>query len=97
MRWRRRLGRAEVSLLQVLFATSLDQENMGSFENLYVFEEVLIMDLEVSVFEFPCLKVRSEMRRPDPFPIRTHTSLLIVPYFMKIVSKKTVSSDPRGM
>ena len=69
---------------------------MGYFGNLYVLEEVLIVDLEVSVFEFPCLKVRSEMRRAVPLP---HMDSHLPPRCSVLCENriyKPVSSDHEG-
>ena len=49
------------------------------------------MDLEVSVFEFPCLEVSTEMRQTYPFSIRIYTTVLIGPHLMKIISTNVSS------
>src|SRR5271154_529083 len=90
-----RVVRLEViSLLRGLFATRLvDRLRLWC---LYVLKEIFVVDLEVSVFEFPCLEVSAEMRQTYPFSIRTYTTVLIAPHLMKIISTN-VSSYFEGM
>lgn len=94
MRSLRRLDREEVSLLRALFSARLDRANQG-VANFYVLEEIFIMDLEVSMFEFPCLEVRAQMYWPYPISIWIHTAFFVVPHFMKVVPT-SVSSDKAG-
>jgi hypothetical protein len=58
---------------------------------LYVLKEIFVVDLEVSVFEFPCLEVSTEMRQTYPFSIRIYTTVLIAPHLVKIISTNVSS------